>query len=600
MGTPSEKLGDRAANAAGWGKLLDGAPGPQSSVTPGSGAYPAPGGAYGAGGPGANIEVPKEYLPYYAEASKETGIPAEVLIAQHRQESGFNPNARGKAGEIGIGQVMPATAMAPGYGMDPVDPATLTDPRSNIMFSARYLKARMRGDPGDPETQRRAFVAYNGGGDPNYVANVTRYLPASYGQTQVASGGAPTQPASGAVPSGQAQAQMTDQEWLAEQAKTYPSLAGPNTNMQAGTQPPAPVGVAARTGGTDVAGPGAGTAGEAPAPVPLAPPAPAPAAAPAPQSGSGILAGLTPEQVTTLRVLASTGKVTPEQGVTLIQHFKEQNAQRAQQQYENTRQAEADMRARHSADLADQAAARADAKAAMEQQQAGRPYQGTNIEAQDSNILLGGDDGSARYAGAFARQAAPKTNQDGSTVTPNMQAYDKPTYRGGKGQTADGGQDAPDYAQQGKTPPLQLTQDQARAATYADRMSAAHSVMSALDASAISWAEKRKENAGNWIGYSINSPDYQRVKQAQEDFVNATLRLESGAVINPDEFVKAAKQYFPQPGESAAVIEQKRQNREREIAGFVREAGRGYKRPDQPAASKSSVPAPPPGFKVVQ
>jgi hypothetical protein len=75
----------------------------------------------------------------------------------------------------------------------------------------------------------------------------------------------------------------------------------------------------------------------------------------------------------------------------------------------------------------------------------------------------------------------------------------------------------------------------------------------------------------------MNSSDYQRVKQAQENFVNSALRLESGAVISEDEFKKASQQYFPQPGDSAAVIAQKKANREAEITGFVREAGPGYK-----------------------
>jgi hypothetical protein len=155
------------------------APGGGTAV-PGGGAYPAPGGSYGAGGPN-QAQVPAEYLPFYQEASQRTGIPMDVLIAQHRQESGFNPNARGRAGEIGIGQIMPSTALAPGYGMQPIDPATLTDPRTNINFSADYLKARLRGNPADPEVIRRGLVSYNGGGDPNYVANVTRYLPAQAG-----------------------------------------------------------------------------------------------------------------------------------------------------------------------------------------------------------------------------------------------------------------------------------------------------------------------------------------------------------------------------------------------------------------------------------
>ena len=68
-----------------------------------------PGGAYGQGG-GNNAPVPPEYLAHFQEASARTGIPVDVLVAQARQESGFNANAVGGAGEIGIGQ-MPARAL---------------------------------------------------------------------------------------------------------------------------------------------------------------------------------------------------------------------------------------------------------------------------------------------------------------------------------------------------------------------------------------------------------------------------------------------------------------------------------------------------------
>ena len=130
---------------------------------------------------GGSISVPPEYLPFYQEASARTGIPVEVLMAQHEQESGFNPGATGAAGEIGIGQISPKTATDPGFGMTGIDPATLKDPRTNINFAADYLAARAKAAGADfstPESTAKALAAYNGGGDPNYVQNVTRYLPA--------------------------------------------------------------------------------------------------------------------------------------------------------------------------------------------------------------------------------------------------------------------------------------------------------------------------------------------------------------------------------------------------------------------------------------
>jgi soluble lytic murein transglycosylase-like protein len=134
--------------------------------------------ARGTGGPGASASMPPEYLQHFREASAETGIPMDLLIAQARQESSFNPNARGGAGEIGLFQIKPSTAQQPGFGMTGVDPAMLTDPRANILFGARYLKARGgAGDPNNPAWQASALASYNGGGDPNYVANVNRYRP---------------------------------------------------------------------------------------------------------------------------------------------------------------------------------------------------------------------------------------------------------------------------------------------------------------------------------------------------------------------------------------------------------------------------------------
>src|SRR5215472_3327833 len=135
----------------------------------------------GTGGPGASAQLPPEYLPYVMEASQKTGLPPDLIIAQMRQESGFDANAKGKAGEIGLMQIMPSTAQNPGMGLQGVDPATLTGPqnaRNNILFGAAYLRAHMgNGDPNNPAVQASALHAYNGGGDPNYVANVFRYRP---------------------------------------------------------------------------------------------------------------------------------------------------------------------------------------------------------------------------------------------------------------------------------------------------------------------------------------------------------------------------------------------------------------------------------------
>lgn len=75
--------------------------------------------------------------------------------------------------------------------------------------------------------------------------------------------------------------------------------------------------------------------------------------------------------------------------------------------------------------------------------------------------------------------------------------------------------------------------------------------------------------ATNWT----QSANQQKVEQAKRDFINAVLRRESGAVIGQDEFENADQQYFPQRGDSDAVIKQKAANRRTAIEGFKAEFG---------------------------
>ncbi len=126
-------------------------------------------------------EAPSGFENAFASASAATGVPVAVLKAMARQESGLNPNAIGKSGELGLIQVKPSTAQDPGYGIAGIDPKTLTDPSANVMFGAQYLAARAKAagitNWDDRQQLAKALSAYNGGGDPNYAANVSRYLP---------------------------------------------------------------------------------------------------------------------------------------------------------------------------------------------------------------------------------------------------------------------------------------------------------------------------------------------------------------------------------------------------------------------------------------
>ena len=140
----------------------------------------APRRGYQEGGrPGAGLTIPDEYRTMVEEAAAARGLPPHILAAVLRQESNFNPEARGGAGEIGLGQIKPSTARDPGFGVSPVSEEDLRDPRRNIDFAASYIAARNPNvDWSNPVAAARALhTNYNAGGDPNYAANVIRYFP---------------------------------------------------------------------------------------------------------------------------------------------------------------------------------------------------------------------------------------------------------------------------------------------------------------------------------------------------------------------------------------------------------------------------------------
>jgi hypothetical protein len=79
----------------------------------------------------------------------------------------------------------------------------------------------------------------------------------------------------------------------------------------------------------------------------------------------------------------------------------------------------------------------------------------------------------------------------------------------------------------------------------------------ALYPTATSQAAGKVPLIGDYLRTRITSPVQQQYRQAQENWVRANLRKESGAVIGSDEMADEIRTYFPQPGESAEVIQQK-------------------------------------------
>lgn len=111
------------------------------------------------------------------------------------------------------------------------------------------------------------------------------------------------------------------------------------------------------------------------------------------------------------------------------------------------------------------------------------------------------------------------------------------------------------------------TQAQAQAATFANRMEEANAILDNLQANWESLGTAKQIAASSVPNY-LKSSEQQQIEQAQRNFINAVLRKESGAAIADSEFDNARKQYFPQPGDSAQVIANKKANRESALNGM--------------------------------
>ncbi|RYU10542.1 NlpC/P60 family protein [Nocardioides iriomotensis] len=116
------------------------------------------------------------YADLFQAAESKYGVPATLLAAVAKQESGYNASAVSPAGARGLMQIMPATAQ--GLGVDPMQPAQAVD------GAARLLKDLI----GRFGRVDHALAAYNAGpgavlrydGIPPYP-ETQRYVPAVLG-----------------------------------------------------------------------------------------------------------------------------------------------------------------------------------------------------------------------------------------------------------------------------------------------------------------------------------------------------------------------------------------------------------------------------------
>jgi len=128
-----------------------------------------------------------------------------------------------------------------------------------------------------------------------------------------------------------------------------------------------------------------------------------------------------------------------------------------------------------------------------------------------------------------------------------------------------------------------LTDSQSKALLFGARMQASNDILDELEKDGKHYSTPGAD--GRWgIGAAVNLANTekgQQLDQAKRDFINAVLRRESGAVIADTEFRNGELQYFPRPGDSLKVIEQKRNNRALATRGILAEVPESARRVDE-------------------
>ncbi len=126
--------------------------------------------------------------------------------------------------------------------------------------------------------------------------------------------------------------------------------------------------------------------------------------------------------------------------------------------------------------------------------------------------------------------------------------------------------------------PGNATEGERNAAGYLMRMTEASKLLDQFEGSGAATYGTQTAAAVPFVGGAIRravmTPDQQQYRQAQEDWVRAKLRKESGASIATDEMDREIETYFPMPGEGKEVIAQKRKARATANAAMRQSSGR--------------------------
>jgi len=162
---------------------------------------------------------------------------------------------------------------------------------------------------------------------------------------------------------------------------------------------------------------------------------------------------------------------------------------------------------------------------------------------------------------------------------------------GGLGTVIDNGDGTTTYIPAGKT-----SEGERNASGFFNRMVESNAEMQRLESSGYDPTSRRDYyTAGGEVLNPLATDEGQQYRQAQNNWVRANLRKESGAAIGKDEMEQERRTYFPIPGDSPGVIAQKARARQVTERAMRSAAGNALPVPSMRAegAGKQGVSVPP-------
>ncbi len=134
------------------------------------------------------------------------------------------------------------------------------------------------------------------------------------------------------------------------------------------------------------------------------------------------------------------------------------------------------------------------------------------------------------------------------------------------------------------------TEFESKAGFYANNMAAAEKTLSKLESEGLDmsrlWSQAETGAAGSLVGNIIASPRAQQARQAQNQWAEQMLRMQTGAAATQPEIDRTVKTYFPQPGDKPETVSLKRDMRAQAQQGVFAASGRAQSRVDVPTVRK--------------